>query len=661
MHLAETSTSYINNKLKGDAIETIYLYYQMAYWDKNTWRPIFIESIARLYSKLNYEKKNKFKNLILEDFKDYLFNNNNKENTRNIDYAKSLIKKLRLENDLIFVQDVIAIVQQTIDLLNNPPFPSYLDIAHEGLMFFFDEFLCKSNERTISSLREQIRELISITPDLFLASKAKLLLHYVDSEQLDSALSEKSLALEKFLKKHGEIIIGNELECQEMINELCILIFQTGHKLKSLSETDRYKRKSVLVRATRNVLKALSSIDIDDYDVDEIGELLLVGLTHANIPELYDWILTSALIIQPSYLNLKIPNNESFFDYINNLIESNKSSFNEESIDKLLMSLNIIENARNQFARFREGFIEILKGYVIENHEAFENSQGGYISATHNHPNNSNYFEITNKFNSILTNAISDSEIFDYDKKFIIDKFTSFNNIRYFRNYFIPSLWGRDFNLYQDEYWELIMGYTQSSEDIKSLVTILRNSSIYKYYSNIFHLQKILDYYLTIDSSIIPDNFELRLFEMLSAILNLLKNSKNESNQADVGNILQTTILLARKYNLSQILNTESLISLNSDGMTLYILLYYFTLDDQYNFNVDYDNLLSDHVHDRTRLMTNLIDLFIVDDYFESKEFEKINPVIGDGLAKRIREYLKFHNELTHPFSRDEFEEKLRQ
>ncbi|HKK78972.1 MAG TPA: hypothetical protein VJ933_05055, partial [Phaeodactylibacter sp.] len=353
---------------------------------------------------------------------------------------------------------------------------------------------------------------------------------------------------------------------------------------------------------------------------------------------------------------VRIPDNESFFAYLETLLQPQGGQLDEQAMDKLIISLNIIENARNQFARIREAFAGILRQYVLAHQEAFANSAGGYVQAK---PDDQavEYYDITSKFNQIIDSALTDSEVFAYDKKYLIDQFTDFHHYRYFRNFFHPAAWGRDFNLYQQDYWALVLTYTNDVADLPALMSILRNPSIYRYASNLEPLGRVMAYFLLLPTAGLPDNFPSRLVELLSRCLSLVKEAEKGQNIAQKEHLLSLTINLVHQYQLKTVFQSLSIDQMEGKDLVLFILLYHFTKDKAYDLQLNYDEWLSEYPRERMDLINHLIALFTHNDRLVMEELQQLFEVLVAPLVNRLLEVVNFREYLIAPFERKKFEE----
>ena len=656
IHLSETSADFLKEKIEDDALDNMYVSYRIAFWDNSIWRPIFLDAIALIYSKFSLSNKLQLQNFILEEFNEILKQNAHNNSPTNIEPAKTLVKKLRLENDLGFLNKVLDLQELMLDKLFSTEDTNNFDTAYEGIMFLFDEVICKAPLQNIHDFHLKTQRLISKNNiNLFIVPKAKILLHFSKFKEIADKVYKGCISLEQFLHHHKE---NEEKKKEYRINYIQFLamdLYLLGHLSKTESFDEVQKIKPTVKRTTRILLEGIRSTEMDAFDLDETGQLLIEGLVAFNDPELFDWILEAALAIKPSYMVIRIPNNEAFFEYLQSLLKANKKGINEKAMDKLIMSFNIIENARNQFARIREGFSDILSDYIKANINAFENSAGSYVNAQAGTPEAVQY-EITQKFNTILNSSIMESEVFSYDKKYLIDRFTAFHNYRYFRSYFNPMIWGREFNLYQSEYWELVLGYTKDTSDFPALMTILRNPSIYRYTSNLLPLNQILQYFFTLSQNDVPANFSIRLLEILSRIMVLIKTVDGNSLPVDKDGLILLIISIVEKFDIITFFYNAEINQLEGKDLLLFPLLFYYTKDNKYQIISDYDIWLSKHRREKKDFIEHLVKVFTKNDKLNFSELKKLFVFLGKKTAKSITRYIKINLELIEPFEVAVFE-----
>jgi hypothetical protein len=656
MHLSEASSDFLKNYLSEEDVLNLYAAYQLAVWDE-TWRLIITDAFARIYSKLEMPRKIQVQNILFSELEKLLPSSPDAK-TYNVEHAKILILKLRLYDNPVFLSRVIELQNRTLVLLEQSTDGGYITLIHEGLMFVFDEVLGAVKKEKLMALRPALQQMLETADDTFIFPKARLQLHFTQAESLSQSVHEACRTLKGLLRRfeQGETDVSKPLS--QHIQQLATGIYQLGHLQKEASSEAKEKLLPFFQKSTGLILRAMGLLSMDDYDEDELGQLIIEGLATFNAPALYDWILEAALVIQPAYMIVRIPDNDAFFSYLESLLQANEEALDELAMDKLIMSLNIIENARNQFARIRKQFADVLLAYVMEHHRAFEQSAGGYVQAAAGTAEAEQY-EITRKFNAVLQSALMDSEVFAYDKKYLIDQFTAFHHYRYFRSYFHPMIWGQGFNLYQQDYWKLVLEYTHDVADFPALMSVLRNPNIYRYMANLIPLQQLLQYFLSCDRDAVPDNFPLRLVEMLSRCLVLIKSAEGNPILKDKDEYLQYIIALVDKYGLKEEFPNIDLYQLEGQDLLLFILLYHYTKEEQYHLIEDYDDWLDNYPRERKALLDTLLAVFTKNEQLDLKALEALYPVMGKKLARRLEELLLFRTELIEQFDKDTFEELL--
>lgn len=656
MHLSETSSSFLNNLITKEYLTNLFSTYQVAFWDQN-WRATILDATTKIYSKLQIHKKNLFKNKLINDLRQLLIPVSNQP-VSNIEPTKVLITKLRLEQDMNFLQKMIVLQIESIELLLSDSSNEILEQIHEGVMFVFEEILCAAQPNELLIFNDQLQVLLNKTPDLFIIPKSKLLRHNVLHEEIISKIKFNLGKIEKIVFEQKKSDINNSFKTKLFIQDFIVDIYHLAKNITGYKQEDTLY---LIKESTNLILSTFNLLDFEDYDLDELGNLLINSLLSFETHEIYDLILKVALLTRPSYLVIRASNNDEFFSYLQSLVKDASRDLSKESIDKLIMSFGVFENARNQFARIREDFSNLLCEYVDKNSEAFKLSEGGYVLQNHEE-GTSKAFEITQRFNYIMNTSLFSNDIFSYDKKYLLDKFIRFHSYKFFKNWFHPMTWGQDFNIYQKTYWELILGYTNNKNDLGSLITILRNPSIYEYSSNLPYLNKILHYFLSLPQFPNNNNRLSRLIEILSRCLTLIKlrnDTKLELNTCEE-ECLELCAIISEKFKLQEIfIQADTPTYLEGKDLFLFILLFYYLREDKYNLNIDYDEFLNEYNRERKEFLNKLIELFTVNEKLQTQDLESINDVLGEKLVTRLKDLIGFRPELLNEFNISDFEDML--
>ncbi len=653
MHLSEVSSSLINKLITEQNIVNLFSTYKTAYWDQN-WRAIILDATTKIYSKLDLHKKIVLKKLLIGDIKKLLVPKLNSP-ANDVEPTKLLITKLRLQNDNNFLQNIISLQIESIDLLLSDSTNEILEQIHEGLMFVFEEVLCESKPDNIILIRNKLEILLKKTPDVFITPRSKLLSYNISHEQLLKKLSTNFNTLE-VISSESKFLKEDLAKTKTLIQDFIVNIFHLGTSHKKTSQT-KEENLQLIQKYTKLAIILFKKIELEDYDLDEFGNLLINSLLNFEKFEIYDLILDTALITRPSYLIIRVVDEDKFFTYLQELVNKASTDFNKKEIDKLIMCFSIIENARNQFARIREDFLNLLCGYIDKNSEAFKNSVGGY-SFKDQDKDTSTEFQKTQLFNYIINTSLFSNDIFSYDKKYLLDGFIKYSEYKYFKNWFHPMAWGRDFKIYQKKYWDLILQYTNNLEYLGPLITILRNPSIYEYSSNILYLNKILHYLLSLSEIPTKNSNLIWLIEVLSRSLVLIKSQDKIDNTSE--ECLELCTSICDKFRLNEIfIQGDTPRYLEGKDLLIFILLFYFLRDDKYKLNIDYDDYLNDYFKERKQLMSYLLTLFTKNEKLELDDLKIIYPVLGIKFIARLNDLINSKPELLNNFNISDFESKL--
>lgn len=666
-HLAEAPKSFLQQVIEEAGVQQLYSIYQLGFWQPQ-WYAILLEAVGRIYSKMNWEQRKQLKDIMLEELRTILQPKSFDQHP-NIEHTKHLIIKLRLYHDLEFIEPILELQEYALCSISEESDENHFELVHEGIMFIFEEILYVAEIEHLLIYREQMERLLAAAEDsLFIVPHAKLKLPFITIEPLVEDLSERVTALANQLQQPDSETEAANAAIELAIKKITTLVYQIGGSEHTTDPAFRDQVLPLFLHTCEVIAGRLDLRYLEVYDQTEAGQLLLEGLAKFNAVELYDWILEIGAVLDTIYVQIRIPDNEAYFAYLQQLLRKCQEEKNGVALLKLISAFNFIENTRNQFARIRTPFANVLINYVKANYTAFDTTVGGHTISTDEEEVDDEP-SATSWFNNIVYSELLNSEsgVFDYDKKYLLDEFTAFHNITYFRQYFQPMTWGKDFNLYQADYWNLIMDYTKKHDYLTNLLTILRNPTIYRYASNLPYLLAIHRYYLSLPTELFEqggdhdddrlEKFCLRLLEMLSRGLALLKSSSEElPEQAE---LLQSTIALCKKYNLRRrFLESNVPVFIEGKDLLLFILLYYFTQSETYDLGIDYDDWLDNHKNERHDLIATLIQLFTVEEKLQTTKLQIVYPILGKNLVQRIDEFLVFKPELVNDFSVGRFEQE---
>jgi hypothetical protein len=656
--LSEVSKEYLIEVFSdGNKIKELYNFYYSLYHDEQ-YQSIVLDAVLRVYSKLNLSQQIEIQNIIIGEIDKLLVTGREEFDF----YAASieiLILKLRLSEDLSFVGKIITVIAAVEkSLATKSDDIEYFVAVSERLLFIMNEVLCAAPKGNLIYHKDILLPILNETMADFLVPKAKLSVNFATIEKLPPKIQQNIGIINK-QKNFTKKLLTRTRNLAIEIYQLCFL----------LKDKEPKEEQDILI--IKSAIKSLLSRIPDirsrggDYEVEQIGELIIQGLADYNCSELYDLLFDALYKLELECVLLDFPasSDKALFEYIEVLLQSCKESSDVDEIAllKLINSVNCIRNIRNQFAKIREKFTEVLKDYIIVYSSIFKVHNGGYESCKEH----ADFSEVIRKFNRISDLSIMGSEMFSYDKQYIIDNLCNFKDYCYFRNYFIPLVLGKDFNLYQENYWtEIIEHYVLNKTDLSHLFTILRNPKIYYYASNIEHLYSILSKIGQLDfteKKDIPIRFSEILLEILSRCLILIKRSENiQINEEIKRNLISLCATLAKKFDLKSIFNKPFEGMIDGKDMLLFVLLYFYTKDNSYGFKIDYDIWFDNYPRERRDFMVTLIELFTEYDKLKKKQFEPLYPILGDGTVERIKQMLSLRVGLLNEWTVNEFENKLK-
>jgi Predicted NTPase (NACHT family) len=658
MCLSEVLKEHLIKKFDEDnQIEELYTFYCSLYHDEQ-YQSIVLDAFLRIYSKLKLHQQNKIQDIILNDIRKLLLTGREDFGF----YAESieiLILKLRLSEDLLFVGKIITLIATVKEhLTKNHNDIEYFVAVAQRLLFIMNDVLCIAPKDNLIHHKDILLPVLDDTMEEFLVPKAKLSVHFTTIKELIPQIN-KSVTIISKQKRFTKALL-------EKIQTLAIEIYQLGFLLKN-EEIKEKQDIQIIKSAVETLLYRISDIrkkEGYDYEIEQIGELVIQGLVDLDCPELYDLMFDALYKLDLEYVMFDFPasSDKALFEYLDLLLQSCKESEDVDEIGllKLINSVNCIRNIRNQFAKIREKFSDVLRDYIIVHSAIFKTHSGGYELSKEN----TNFSEVIRKFNRISDLSIMGSEMFSYDKQYIIDNLCEFKDYCYFRNYFIPLVLSKDFNLYQENYWtEIIKQYTVNKKDLSRLLTILRNPKIYYYASNLEQLYLILceiEKLEFTDKKDEPKRFPEILLEILSKCLILIKRSENIQIDENIKrNIIYLCVILTKKFDLKSIFHKPFDGLTEGKDMLLFVLLYSYTKNMSYDIQVDYDVWLCDSPRELRDLIVTLIELFMEYDKLKTTEFETLYPILGENTVFHIKRMLSLRVGLLNEWMVDEFEKKL--
>lgn len=142
---------------------------------------------------------------------------------------------------------------------------------------------------------------------------------------------------------------------------------------------------------------------------------------------------------------------------------------------------------------------------------------------------------------------------------------------------------------------------------------------------------------------------------MLSRILVLIKTSEDNSTPVNHDEILQLIIALVEKYDLKEAFRQVNLRQMEGHDLLLFVLLYHYTQNEQYQIITDYDDWLTNYPKERKAFMDKLLAIFTQNEQLDTVGLEKLFPFLGKNLENRLLELLTFHEELLGGFKKYEF------
>jgi len=628
MLLGELPPEIVQKYVKIVGLNSIYSSLPFAYSNFETWRSIYFDAFKSIYSKLKLVNVNYVKDSIYNELNVYSENLNHKNG---IVHIKSLVKQLRLQDDVDFVVEIITLIlniSKSFDISTEA-----YEHKYDVLSYLIQEVLLKSPEIVWAEQSDKLLKLIDLIPEVFISDKALIFSRI----HLANPLPVISTAINRLSNNRD-----SNIDMKDVIR-IASDVYLIGYYEKFITDELKTIFKSRISNILDLVYDCYKRSDLDDFEVDESSYLLISGLVNYNSSKFYDSILEIIFLSKPSYYEFEIPDNKEFIKYIYTKLSECKHSFNEDILYRVIEACAVLKNLRNQFNLIRDDYSELLKMYVTKNQIEFSESKGYFVK--YENPNDSTSFDVTQKFASIVEKQFIGNKIHDHDKRFMIDVFIDFINLKYFKIYFFPRFWASNFSIYQDVYWEQIKGY-RNKDNISQLLEILRNKRIYDFETNLGYIYDNLEYISTLTSKPDDESFVLRLIEIISNTCVLLKESSSSWGNTRFKKYVELIDRLVLKYDLHNERLKIDLGSIDGGDLVAFAIMFLFTEDEKYETK-DYEKWLSKDLRTRKELLDKLVYIHTDKEVINIEQLRQIYPVFGDVFSSSIEELVLFKTEFS--------------
>jgi|GEM_PF-6767842 len=252
---------------------------------------------------------------------------------------------------------------------------------------------------------------------------------------------------------------------------------------------------------------------------------------------------------------------------------------------------------------------------------------------------------------SILTCAS-----YGYDKRQLLSIAIDYSDIRYFREFVIPSIVDHDFPIHGDQLWQYFISLTQKLDYEQHLLDYLQNDGFFGQVSNLDHIKTVLQYISkkALTDEAFQQSEGVFIFTSCSNALILLKRSKLEDQE-----LIRLTGDLLDLPNVKDILSQEAYVeSLQAPYLVGYILQSYFTNNVESGITIQIAKYKRDFPSDYKELIKLIIEL-LTDKENGTSNIEALAEILGPKLTEDSLEYYENLTRYEEYFEVDLFNQCL--
>lgn len=694
--LSETNSNFINNRLKEKDLNTLFEFYQDAYFDPY-WKLFIQESLHRIYYKLSSRLKKQFHELLTKKVLELQSVEHQVRGGATLAYTLFDLSNL---TEISSYQPFVKIMFDTVEVLAKQSYQIKKDIEKlddddelfgavsrldnedievNNTAFIIYQILVHVPEHILKLFKNRVAQLKSMpTLDVWMdiekveakiQTSEKSIIEYLRSIEICKQLPESETVYssvmeleEKLEEKRGDLDEDvQELPISEMprmlnfpieLLKLAGGIFKLGYSKANIDLSKIEEGVKLYLR------KVLHPDYIANEAIKESADLIITGLEYLNEEAVWDMLFDFIHQMDISRL-LDIEKDDLFKAYLQQKLIVLEKKFNLTEFDRLTTALKSTKNGKFGLLQFRSALSSILFKQIEQNRKLLSSQNLELIIEDKNNP-----------FHSVVEKILF-IPYFVYDKKYFIDGILDSGlTYSYLRHYVLPLLFEDEFPFFQDKYWEFIEeNYHKKLGIPLQILDILFNDGIYSYSSNLPHLYKILSHCCKIvedNDEFNNDEINLEIQSYAHPLTHIISNTlillKRSSPPAFKQQLIHSTGVLLERTELKAIYLEEGYLeTCDANDLLPYILQFAYTQDTAFQLPMPYQEFKVGFPKEHRKLLITLIDLFSNHHgMIDHKELQGLQPVLGDSFYTDVMEYIENYKILYFQFERKVYEELLK-